>query len=122
MPIYESGEMYLETILLLKNENESVRAIDISKHLDISTASVSRALKNLTNEGFITIANDSVINFTQRGKELAEYTYEKHLIITKFLEQLGVSKDIATKDACKMEHIVSKETFQKIKDFLESAK
>lgn len=115
MEIHESGEMYLETILILQKQNDAVRSIDVAKKLDFSKPSVSRAISILKDAGYITVEHGGVIEFTASGKALAEKTYERHVILTKYLKSIGVSDKTAETDACRIEHIISKETFDKIK-------
>lgn len=120
MKIQESGENYLETILLLYKRNGSVRSIDIATELEFSKPSVSRAMKILKEAGLITVEPNGYILLTEAGRIKAENIYERHKILTKFLnEKIGVSKDIAEADACKIEHIISSETFEKIKQQFE---
>lgn len=122
MSMYESGENYLETILLLKKKNGQVRSIDIARELGYSKPSVSRAVGILKNEEFIGIDSNGYIELTDAGREKAEKVYERHELITDFLvKTTGVSKNIAEEDACKIEHILSNETFTGIKDYLKGA-
>jgi Mn-dependent transcriptional regulator len=117
--MYESGEMYLETIYVLKNKNGSVRSIDIAKELEYSKPSVSRGVGILKKERYITIDENGYIDLTDKGLVKAKNVFEKHQILTDFLiKTANVSKEIAEEDACKMEHIVSEETFQGIKKYL----
>lgn len=120
MKIQESGENYLETILILQKRNGIARSIDIANELNFSRASVSRAMSLLKSSGYIEIGNINQIVLTDKGKEIAEKIYEKHCILKEFLMHIGVSKEIATEDACKMEHIISDETFKCIKNTLEN--
>lgn len=118
--MYESRENYLETILILKKKNGIVKSIDIAKQLNYSKASVSRAIGILKEYGFIIMEVDGDIVLTEEGRKKAEEIYEKHILITKFLvNTLGVSFDIAEKDACRIEHVISKETFEGIKKYLD---
>ncbi|SHI72329.1 iron (metal) dependent repressor, DtxR family [Clostridium cavendishii DSM 21758] len=118
--MYESGENYLETILILKKEIGSVRAIDIAKKLNFSKPSVSRALGILREEKYIDIDSNGYILFTDIGAEKAEAIYERHKILTKFLvKTASISEKVAEEDACKIEHIISDETFKGIKKFIE---
>ena len=115
----ESGEMYLETILILKNKNEFVRSIDVAKHLGFS---VSRGVGILKAEGYIVIDDNGHINLTDKGNQKAKYVYEKHRILTEFLMKItNVSKEIAEADACKIEHVISDEVFAGIKNYLNEA-
>lgn len=115
MLLQESGEMYLETILILSKENPSVRAIDIGEYMGFSKPSVSRALKLLKNGGFIAVDKDGFITLTDSGKHVAEKNYERHTLLTELFIKLGVNEEIAAQDACKIEHDISDETFLAIK-------
>lgn len=115
MRIQESGENYLETILILKQKQQDVRAIDIANEMSFSKPSVSRALGILKQENLITIDNHGLIELTDLGKNKAENIYDRHLTISRFLEDLGINAKTAEKDACKIEHIISEETFCAIK-------
>lgn len=114
MKIHESGENYLETILILSKRNGSVRSIDIANELDYSKPSVSIAMKNLRKNDYIRVDEDGFIALTDSGKEVANSMYERHLFLSKCLMDMGVSKEIAEKDACRMEHILSSESFEAI--------
>ncbi|MBV4428728.1 metal-dependent transcriptional regulator [Clostridium tyrobutyricum] len=117
--MYESRENYLETILILKNETGSVRSIDIARRLDFSKPSVSRAVAILKEDEYIEIDENGYISLTDKGEEKAKSIYERHKILTKFfVETAKVDEKIAEQDACKIEHIISEETFQGIKKFL----
>lgn len=116
MKLQESGENYLETILILQKRNGIARAVDIANELNFSRASVSRAMSLLKSSGHIEIGNINQIILTKKGKEIAEKIYEKHCILKEFLTSIGVSNDTATEEACKMEHIISDETFNCIKN------
>ncbi|MDO4812941.1 MAG: metal-dependent transcriptional regulator [Eubacteriales bacterium] len=115
MVLQESGEMYLETILILSSDNVFVRAIDVGEYMGFSKPSVSRAMSNLRQDGYVEIAANGAITLTQRGREIAEKIYERHTLLTEFLVHLGVSEKTATQDACKMEHDISDESFEAIK-------
>ncbi|MEE0970597.1 MAG: metal-dependent transcriptional regulator [Clostridia bacterium] len=115
MHLQESGEMYLETILVLTKKSNAVRAIDICEHMGYSKPSVSRAMGLLRSGGFITVDHDGLITLTEDGKAVAEKIYERHTIITKFLVGLGVDADTASEDACKIEHHISDASFEAIK-------
>ena len=115
MSIQESGEMYLESILVLSKKNPNVRAIDISEYMGFSKPSVSRALSVLKNGGFVTVNEQGYLKLTQDGKNIAEKIYERHTVITSMLEQLGVDKETAAADACKIEHDISDITFSCLK-------
>ncbi|MBQ8849487.1 MAG: metal-dependent transcriptional regulator [Clostridia bacterium] len=110
----ESVEMYLETILLLKNKNSEVHAVDVAAELDYSRASVSRAMKRLEDKGYIEVVRN-VINFTPDGELLAKNVYERHHTIKKMLLLLGADEELAERDACRIEHAVSPELMELIK-------
>ena len=118
MVVSESVEDYLESILVLKEKNGYVRSVDIANHLKLSKASVSIAMKNLKQNKYITISDNHEIKLTETGLQIAQTVYEKHLMFSKFFRKLGVPKDGATRDACKIEHVVSKTTFDAIKSFV----
>ena len=115
MKILESAENYLETILILKNEKGNVRAIDIVNYLDFSKPSVSIALKQLENNGFISRDKDGLISLTDDGRQIAESVYERHELLTRHFISIGVSPDTAREDACRVEHYISQETFNALK-------
>ena len=117
MHIQESGEMYLETILILSKKLENVRSIDIVEHMGYSKPSVSRAVGLLKNGGFITVDTHGHICLTDEGKSRAEKILERHRIITNILMSIGVSEETAAEDACKLEHVLSDETFEAIKKY-----
>lgn len=119
MNIQESGEMYLETILILSKKNEAVRSIDICDYMGFSKPSVSRAVGLLKGGGYILVDSDGHITLTELGFELANKIYERHNILTRFLVSLGVSEDTASQDACKIEHVLSDESMTAIKNSLE---
>ena len=115
MRIQESGEMYLETILRLSQTSGHVRAIDVGEEMGYSKPSVSRAMSILKQGGYIVIEGDGSIVLTDAGREIAEKIYERHTLITNFLISIGVDKETATEDACKMEHSISDTSFDAIK-------
>jgi DtxR family transcriptional regulator, Mn-dependent transcriptional regulator len=115
MQLQESGQMYLETILILSKKSNSVRSIDISEYMSFSKPSVSRAVNLLKDGGYILISKEGYITLTALGREIAEKIYERHTILTKCLIALGVSEETAAEDACKIEHDISDETFSAIK-------
>jgi Mn-dependent DtxR family transcriptional regulator len=115
MQIRESGEDYLETILLLHERTGAVRSIDISNEMGFSKPSVSVAMKKLRDDKLINVDNDGYITLTDEGKKLASGVYDRHSTIHSWLVGLGVSDDVAEEDACRMEHIISEDTFQAIK-------
>ena len=115
MSIQESGEMYLESILVLSKEHSHVRAIDISEYMSFSKPSVSRALGLLKNDGFVVSDEHGYLSLTEKGREIAEKIYERHTELTNFLTLIGVDRETASKDACKIEHVISDESFLAIK-------
>ena len=119
MTIKESGENYLETILVLKNKKGNVRSIDIAHELMVSKPSVSVAMKHFRENGYITVESDGSISLTEKGQAVATRVYERHQIITKALMALGVDEITALEDACKIEHDISEKTFEKIKEHIE---
>lgn len=120
MIIYESGEMYLETILTLSQNSEFVRSIDIAESMGFSKPSVSRAVKNLKTEGYISIDDNGYITLTESGMSIASKIYERHTVLTKVLISLGVDEKTASQDACKIEHDISDVSFEAIKRKMES--
>lgn len=116
MNIYESAENYLETILSLHEAQGLVRSIDIANHLHFSKPSVSVAMKKLRESGYIEMDKEGFISLLPAGEEIARRIYERHKLLTQFFIHLGVSPDVAAADACKIEHDLSEETFQKIKE------
>jgi Mn-dependent DtxR family transcriptional regulator len=114
----ESGEMYIETIYLLKSKKDKVHAIDIANELKYAKSSVSRALNILKSKQIITINGVGEIEFTEQGCAIAREIYERHNVLTKFLKQIGLPDDIAETDACRIEHVISKETLLAIKNQL----
>ena len=119
MALQESGEMYLETILILSRKNGFVRSIDISEYMGYSKPSVSRAVGLLKQDNFITVEKEGHILLTEKGLVLAEKILKRHNILTDMLVRIGVSPETASKDACRVEHVISDETFQAIKDHLQ---
>lgn len=120
MIINESAENYLETILILSNKLPVVRSVDVANELDFKKSSVSIAMKNLKANGHITVTDAGFIYLTESGMEIAEKVYERHRFISSWLISLGVPEDIATEDACKMEHIISNESYAAIKNYIRS--
>lgn len=116
MKLHESPEDYLETILILSEENESVRSVDIATHLGFSKPSVSVAMKKLKESGFISMDPYGKVSLTDAGREVAEKVYERHQVISGWLTSIGVSPETALNDACRIEHIISDETFEKLKE------
>ena len=120
MHIQESGEMYLETIHVLSKKNGSVRAIDISEYMGYSKPSVSRAMSILKGADYIEVDEHGYITLTDTGLEIANKMYERHTLLTEFLIRIGVDKETAADDACKIEHHISEASFEAIKRFAES--
>lgn len=118
--IQESAENYLETILILGNRNGSVRSIDIAAELEFSKPSVSVAMKNLRQQDCILMDQEGFITLTEKGRKIATGIYERHTLFTRWLTALGVNEKTAAEDACRMEHVISDETFQAIKKLVES--
>lgn len=118
MAIHESGEDYLEAILMIKERNGNVRSIDIARELSFSKPSVSVAMKNLKANNYITIDENGFINLTETGQEIADRIYERHTFLTNWLTSIGVNPEVAAEDACKMEHAISTESFSAIKKFI----
>ena len=115
MKIQESAENYMETILILSNQKGTVRSIDIANELGFSKPSVSVAMKNLRENGYITVSPEGFITLLPAGRKIAESIYERHTVLTELLIGLGVDPDIAAEDACRIEHVISEETFAAIK-------
>ena len=120
MKVRESAENYLETILVLSQKGEKVRSIDIVNELDFSKPSVSVAMKNLREKGYIAIDEDGHITLTGKGRKIAETMYERHVAISDWLISLGVDKKTAVHDACKMEHVMSEKSFSAIKTHIKN--
>lgn len=118
MKIQESAEDYLETILILKQTKGAVRSIDIVRYMEFSKPSVSRAMGLLRENGYIHMEKEGWIELTDAGREIAERIYERHRLLSEWLMALGVPEKIATKDACRIEHDISSETFEKLKEHI----
>lgn len=116
MKIQESAENYLETILMLHKKQANVRSIDIANELQYSKASISIAMKRLREHGYIEIDDLGFITLTGKGQEIAKSMYERHRVLSNWLVSIGVDEKTATEDACRIEHVISQETFEKIKD------
>ena len=114
--INESAENYLETILILSQRQANVRSVDIANELDFKKSSVSIAMKKLREENLITINPSHEIDLTPEGKEIAERIYERHVVISKILMKLGVEETTAVKEACRIEHVISQDSFEKLKN------
>lgn len=122
MQLQESGEMYLETILVLSGDNSVVRAVDIGEYMGYSKPSVSRALANLRSGGYVETDERGFIVLTESGREVAEKIYERHTVLSRFLVKLGVDERTAADDACKIEHDISDESFNAIKEFMKNGR
>lgn len=121
--MYESGEMYLETILILRKKNDQVRSVDIARELKFSKPSVSRAIGILKDEGYILVDTGGLIELTPKGEVIAQDIYAKHLTLTDFFMTVAkVSAEIAEEDACRIEHVISDETFMGLKRVLKEYK
>lgn len=121
MKIQESAENYLEAILVLKKEKGRIRSIDIARHLEFTKPSISRAINLLKNNGYVTVDKEGWIELTEEGLAIAGKVYERHSFIAAWLTSIGVPADIAAEDACRIEHDISDETFQKVKEFVTRA-
>ena len=118
MQLQESGEMYLETILILTRDKTNVRSIDVVEYRGFSKPSVSRAIGLLKNGGYVNVDADGYLSLTDEGREIAEKMYERHKLLSAFLVSLGVPEDIALEDACRIEHHISDESFEAIKNHI----
>ena len=117
MHLRESGEMYLETILVLTREkNREVHSLDVAEYMNYSKPSVSSAVGLLKKGGYLEVSKDGALTLTEAGREIAEKIYERHTLLTGFFTMLGVDKEIAAEDACKIEHDISDESFEAIKN------
>ena len=115
MHLQESGEMYLETIYVLSQKGKGVRAVDVGEYMGFSKPSVSRAMGILKNGGYVVTDEDGFLQLTESGLESARITYERHRLLTEFFVRLGVSPEVASEDACKIEHHISAESFEALK-------
>ena len=118
MALLESGEMYLETILILCKQKSGVRAIDVGEYMGFSKPSVSRALGLLKSGGYVTVNENGFLSLTDAGREVAERIYERHTLLTELLVNLGVNRETAVEDACRIEHYISSASFDAIKNHL----
>ena len=122
MHLQESGEMYLETILILSRKSQFVRSIDISEYMKFSKPIVSRAIGLLKEGGYITVDGSGYISLTDAGEEIAGKIYERHNVLTEFLKEIGVGDETAAADACKIEHNICDETFEALKKHMKALK
>lgn len=122
MKIHESAENYLETILMLSKKQPQVRSIDIVNELNFSKPSISVAMKNLRENGYIFMDSNGHITLSDKGREIAEVMYERHTLLSNWLIALGVDEKIAAEDACRMEHVISPESFEAIKTHVDRMK
>ena len=120
MQIHESAEDYLEQILMLQEKKGVVRSIDIANSMGYSKPSISIAMKHLRETGYVTMNEDNYISLTEKGSEIANRIYNRHRTLTSLLVKLGVPQEIAEKDACKIEHDLSPESYQALKDYMET--
>lgn len=118
MKVNESAENYLETILILSKSHPVVRSVDVATELGFKRSSVSVAMKNLRESNHIVVTKEGYIYLTESGREIAEMIYERHELLSSWLERLGVDKRIAAEDACRIEHVISKESFEAIKQYI----
>ena len=116
MSIHSSGEDYLEAILVLQNKLGMVRSVDVARHLEVTKPSVCHAVATLREGGFLTMDSDYFLHLTDVGREVAEQIYEKHRFFTDRLIEAGVDPETAERDACRMEHVISQESFERLRD------
>ena len=121
MKLQESGEMYLETILVLSKDAGSVRSVDVGDYMGYSKPSVSRAIGILKSAGYVLMSRDGSLTLTESGRAVAEKIYERHRVLTSFFESIGVDRETAVHDACKIEHDISDRAFEALKDHIRSA-
>ena len=122
MRLQESGEMYLETIHILTKTMPAVRSVDVGEYMGYSKPSVSRAVGLLKNGGYISVDKDGFITLTDEGLSIANKIYDRHQVLTKILTSLGVSEETAAEDACRIEHVISDESFEAMKKYLSEKK
>ena len=119
MRLQESGEMYLETILILSQQKSGVRAVDVGEYMGFSKPSVSRGVHILMDAGYLYVDDNGFLKLTDSGQQIAEKIYARHNILSAFFKQIGVSDEVAVDDACKVEHYISDETYEAIRAFVE---
>lgn len=122
MELGESMEDYLEAVLVLGEQLESVRSVDVASYLGFSKPSVSHAVKLMEKKGLLRLDNSKILHLTDEGQRIAKATYQRHCFFSQMLEEIGVPKNIAQEDACRIEHVISEETFQAIQDFYKKKK
>lgn len=122
MELKESGEMYLETILVLSKTQQNVRSLDIARYMHYSKPSISRAMGILRNAKYIAVDDSGYITLTNSGREIAEKIYERHIVLSSVLESIGVDKETASEDACRIEHVISDKSFEALKKSLSKNK
>lgn len=122
MALHESAEMYLETIYVLTRQSNNVRSIDIAEHMSYSKPSISRAVGLLKQGGYVVVDPDGFITLTDEGLAVAKKIFERHTVVSQLLIRLGVSEQTAAEDACKIEHVISDETFDAVKKYLDTTK
>ena len=120
MRLQESGEMYLETILILSQTKNYVRSIDVCEYMGYSKPSISRAVSLLRNDGYLDMDDRGYLTLTEKGLSVAEKIYERHQVLTKALTNMGVEQKIAEEDACRIEHVISDESFDMIRSYVEN--
>ena len=120
MRLQESGEMYLESLLVLSQKSSNVHAIDICEYRGVSKPSVSRAVGLLKEGGYIDVSNDGSLTLTEEGYRVASKIYERHTVLSELLTRIGVRAETADEDACRIEHVISDETFDVIKEFMQN--
>ena len=121
MALHESAEMYLETIYVLSQHSTNVRSIDIAEHMSYSKPSISRAVGLLKQGGYVAVDSDGFITLTDAGLAVAKKIFERHTVVSQLLIRLGVSEETAVEDACKIEHVISDETFHAVKKYLDAS-
>ena len=119
MALHESAEMYLETIYVLAARRKSVRSVDVAEHMGYSKPSVSRAVSLLKRDGYLVTDEDGSLVLTEKGAETARRVFERHTVLTQLLKTMGVEETVAAEDACRVEHVISDQTLEAIKRFLE---
>ena len=122
MSIHASGEDYLEAVLMLQNKKGMVRSVDVAQHMGVSKPSVCHAVTTLKKGGFLTMDEDFSLHLTDIGREVAEQTYEKHCFFTRLLMEAGVDPKTAEQDACRMEHVISENSFRHLKQSMDKKK